>query len=252
MKRLQGIIIAIIVSIFIAILYWLFETPNIIFLGNLIVLLLILIKAKFSYFSIKVLVINYALMAVFFQYNTGRSYGILEISPLELHYLKMNLFIYIYNIITYLWVSSTKILEKESKLLEEDYQVGTISTYFCCLMAILTAIIAFPGMPFDPKYLDNRFIGLVQGSAWNHLSIVCLLFVLPKFKKSNLVKITYLFIVFWFISHYERVDIIGILLLSLIYILVRKKKIKLRTYIIVRSNRNCICIYNGIFRRTKS
>ena len=118
-------------------------------------------------------------------------------------------------------------------MLKGDYKVGTISTYFCCFLAIMTAIIAFPGMPFDPKYLDNRFIGLVQGSAWNHLSIVCLLFVLPKFKKSNLVKITYLFVIFWFISHYERVDIIGILLLSLIYILIKKEKIKLRTYIIV-------------------
>ena len=88
MKKLQGIILAIVTSILIAILYWIFESPNIIFLGNLIVLILILIKAKFSYFSIKVLVINYALMAVFFQYNTGKSYGILEISLLELHYLE--------------------------------------------------------------------------------------------------------------------------------------------------------------------
>lgn len=252
MKKLQGILVAIVVSILIAILYWLVETPNVIFLGNLIVLLLIIIKAKFSYFSIKVLVINYALMAVFFQYNTGKSYGILEISPLELHYLKMNLLIYIYNLITYIWITNTKILEKENELLQENYKVGWISTYFCCFLAIITAIIAFPGMPFDPKYLDNRFIGLVQGSAWNHLSIVCLLFVLPKFKKNNLVKITYLFVVFWFISHYERVDIIGILLLSLIYILVRKKKIKLRTYIIVRSSRSNFYIYNGIFRGIKS
>ena len=87
-KQLKTIIIMVMIIAITALLYWIFESPNVIFIANLIVMLLIIIKAKFSYFSIKSILMNYVLIAIFFQYNTGKSYGILEISQLQLHYLK--------------------------------------------------------------------------------------------------------------------------------------------------------------------
>lgn len=230
-SKLKGIIEVISVTIITLICYWIFETPNVIFIANLVIMFFVLFKAKFSYFSMKIVLMNYVLLAIFFQYTTGKSYGILEVSTLDLHYLQMNILIYLYNSICYIWINKTNILENEKELLNKNYKMSKLSIYFCCIIAIITAIIAFPGMPFNKSYITNRFVGLLQGNAWNHISIVCLIFLLPSFKKNNLVKFTYLFVVFWFISHYERVDIIGLLIFCFIYILVRKKDLNLRSYI---------------------
>lgn len=246
--RMQEISIILIISILSALLYWIWQTPNVLFIANLVILILIVVKAKFSYFSMKALIMNYILFAVFFQYNTGESYGILEVSPIQLYYFKINLLIYIYNCISYLWISNTRTLENEKELLNQNYTEGKFSVYFCCFVAIATAIIAFPGLPFSQEYLKNRFVGLLQGSAWNHLSVVCLLFLLPNFRKNHFVKITYAFVIFWFISHYERVDVIGLLLFCSVFLLARKKEIKIKSYFIIRNNRNIVCIYDGIYR----
>ncbi len=211
----------------------LFQEANILFIANIILMLLILIKAKFSYFSMKTILMNYVLIAVFFQYTTGKSYGILENTSLNLHYVEINTLIYIYNAISYIWISCTDILNKEKDLLKENFRIRKLSTYLCCAGAILAAIIAFPGAPFDMEYTSNRFQGLLPGNAWNHISMVCLLFLLPKFRRSNIVKITYAFVMFWFLSHYERVDVIGLIFFCLIYFFAKKEKIKLKTYIIV-------------------
>lgn len=250
--NLTGFIYIFIISFFTVIAYWIFETPNIFFISNLLMIIFIVAKAKISYFSIKTLIMNYILFAVFFQYNTGESYGILEISSIKLHYFEANLLIYIYNAMNYIWISSTRILENEIELLKSKFTLGKIATYFCCILAIATAIIAFPGMPFSQAYLSNRFVGLLQGNAWNHISIVCLLFIMPNFKKDNIVKITYIFTIFWFVSHYERVDIVGLLLFYVVYIVVTKYKIKLTTYLKGRSYINSCIIINGLFRGSKS
>lgn len=230
-KKVQGIFCVLITSLMTYILFYLFKTPNILFVSNILLLIYILVKAKFSYFSMKAIVMNYILFAVFFQYNTGKSYGILEVSKIELHYFLIIFLIFIYNSINIIWFSCSKVLEKEKKLLNNEFKIGKLSIYFCCTLAIITAIIAFPGMPFNKEYLNNRFGGMIKGSAWNHLSIVCLLFLLPEFKKNNFVKLTYAFVIFWFVSHYERVDIIGLIFFIFVYILSRKKNIKITNYI---------------------
>ena len=231
-KRFKSITLIILLTLITYISYTVFNTPNVLFIANMAMLILIVIKAKFSLFSMKAAVMNYILFAVFFQYNTGKSYGILEISQIELNYFMINLLILIYNLISFLWINCSKVLINENNLLNSDFKIGTLSTYFCCLLAIFTAIIAFPGIPFSAEYVSNRFVGLLRGNAWNHISIVCLLFALPNFKKSHFVKFTFAFVVFWFISHYERVDILGLLFFCFVFILSRKKNIKIRTYII--------------------
>lgn len=239
MKKIKKIynenfkMINIVAIIIIAIIAYILKKPNIIFALNILIVLLVAGKAKFSYFTMKIVIINYVLIAVFFQYTTGKSYGILEHSSISLHYMEMNILILIYNIITYLWINYTNILEKENELLKSNIYIGRISIIFCCLVAITTSIIAFPGIPFDKKYVINRFSGLLPGSAWNHITMVTLLFLLPSFKKSNITKATYAFVIFWFLSHYERVDIIGLLLFCIVYVLARKKSIKAKNYIII-------------------
>lgn len=227
----KKMIFALIISIFTIIAYLILKTPIVIFIANMIIMLLIIIKAKFSYFSMKIVLINYVLIAVTFQYLTGKSYGILEKSPINLYFLEINILIYLYNIITYLWIKLTNILQKEKEILKNNVYIGKISTYILCILAIATSIIAFPGLPFDKEYTFNRFSGLLPGNAWNHIAIVALLFLLPNFRKKNVVKLTYLFVIFWFLSHYERVDVIGLILFCFIYVMVKKYKIDIKTYV---------------------
>ena len=92
---------------------------------------------------------------------------------------------------------------------------------------------------------------LLPGHAWNQLAIVALLFNLPVLKKSKSVKITYLFVILWFLFNGERADITGLVLGLIVYNFMsqgktdRAKKVKLTIVAILFV---LILVFIGIIR----
>ncbi|MCX8074604.1 MAG: hypothetical protein N2749_03355 [Clostridia bacterium] len=242
----------ILIYIVLAVTYIISSEPNIVFLANVITMIFTIIISKISFFSIKSIVLNYLLFSCYFQYNIGESYGILEISSLPLNYLQINYIILIYNVLCYIWLASTNILKKEEEFLISKNLISLKSAYFCSIIAIVCAIIAFPGIPFSREYISNRFIALLPGTAWNHLSIVATLFAIGKLKDSKFVKFSVVFVIFWFLSHFERVDIIGLTVLLFILLVITKKleikPIKLMKYGVVALVIFIVMIYIGDMR----
>ena len=76
------------------ILYYFLNNSNIIFIFNIFIVIWILIKAKLSFFSVKIILCNYILFATFFEYNFNTSYGILHKED-NLYYTEVNFLIYI-------------------------------------------------------------------------------------------------------------------------------------------------------------
>ena len=116
----------------------------------------------------------------------------------------------------FIWIlifTNTNIIELEkNKMIKSNYQLNDFFVFFLCICAIFSILIAFPRLPFvKVADISGRFSALLPGNAWNHITIVCLILLIPSFKKNKLTKLTYLFCIFWFLSHYERVDIIGLL-----------------------------------------
>ncbi|NRS82860.1 hypothetical protein BD780_000085 [Clostridium tetanomorphum] len=97
------------------------------------------------------------------------------------------------------------------------------------IIGIIFAYIAFPQMPFTFNS-NTRFSALLPGNGWNHFSIVALLFAMPGLRKNRIVQFSYLFVCSWFLMHYERVDILGLIIaILLIYVVKTSKNIKLST-----------------------
>jgi len=200
---------------------------NIVFIFNLVLAFIICIKAKFSLISIQTVLINYILLPVFFQYNYGSSYGILEKGLIPVHYAAINYGVWLCNFMNLFFILNTSFLEKEKGILTKKIDMNLKKTYITATLAIVFTLIALPSLPFQTADARNLAIkALLPGSAWNHFAMVCLIFCIPKLKESKFVKFSFAFTIFWFLSHFERVDVLGLILLLMIIYLVNVDKEK--------------------------
>lgn len=194
---------------------------------NLFLCTMTILIANISLVSVWTIIINYIILNVYVYNITGEAYGILNLVK-EIHFEQMLIYMAIINLSLFFWGSCTKFCENEEKLINfASGKLGNTYIYLCCAIAIVCSIIAFPKMPFSFS-ANERFEALLPGNAWNHLVIVSLIAVVSELKKNHIVQCTYLFVAFWFLSHYERVDIIGIFILLIVLIMIKiKGKLKL-------------------------
>lgn len=211
------------------IIYLLFDLNiNFLFVLILIEFIMICTKCKLSFFTIKHLCVNYIVLALYYQYNFNMSYGILEYTNMPILYNNILIGIFLYNFIWLFIFFKTNIIENESKKIRSsNYSLNDYFVIILCVISIMSAIVAFPRLPFvKVSSISERFDALLPGNAWNHIAVIAMILIFPAFKKSMLVKLTFLFNVFWFVSHYERVDIIGLVFgLLIVYFLKNNTKI---------------------------
>ena len=200
-----------------------YVTGNIsyIFALNILILIIICRLSGFSIFTLQSITINYIQLPIVYQKSIGSSYGLLELSASSLEYEKIFLGIFLYNITIVLLLLFTNCLSKENKKQKFNIKIKGRAVSILSILSIVFAIIAFPKMPLFYSGI-NRFDSLLPGKAWNHLSIVCLLFLYNNYKTSKIVRFAYFFCITWFLLHFERVDIIG--LISFIIIMKNKYK----------------------------
>lgn len=187
---------------------------NLLFMINLIISLIMIFKAKISYLSVKNIIVTYTLFPFFMNYNYDLYYGIFGNIDFSFYLIAVQI-VLLYNLIWLFILFNTRILEKEKQLLKININIPKKIIYLFLLLAVITTIIRFPSLPFG-TYSD-RFTSLLPGNFWNHLTILLLVFCLPKLKSNKLVQLVYLFVIIWFLGHYERVDIIGLVLVCTIY-----------------------------------
>ena len=232
-KNRKLYLITILSTLLFVLIFLLTKSGNVLFFANLFLCGIICYKAKISIFSLKSLLINYVLVSVFFQFNTGKSYGILELGLIELHYMEMMLLALVYNFIMYMFIEISGVTKFEKKKILSEHKTSLLSAYACSLIAIISSIIAFPKLPF----IDNgeRFDALLPGNAWNHVTIIALLLAYPKLGKSWFVKFAYAFCFLWFLLRGERVDMLGLAVFILALSVAKKiyvaNKNKLKVYV---------------------
>lgn len=96
-----------------------------------------------------------------------------------------------------------------------------LSTWFFSVVAIASAIIYLPDLP--GKAYHEFSPSLLPGNAWNSVVAISYFFVLIGVKGSMLRKAALLFVPFWLLSHYARVDILGLILILYVIITNTKK-----------------------------
>lgn len=219
------ILFNVVISLIFISIYIISKNILILFILNVFLMGETILNFKISIFSLKSVIINYILFPLIYQYYTGTSYGLLQLNYVDIHYYYIFISIFLYNITSLLFLKFYKFNNEEKKKLKIPYTISNNIGILLCLLAIICSIIAFPTLPFTFNSA-NRFNALLPGNAWNHVVIICLIFLLGNLKNNKFVKFTFLFCAFWFLSHYERVDMIGIIVL-LVFIYFSKHEIKL-------------------------
>lgn len=218
--RLIGLIISL---IFTSLVFIVPINREILLIFNLCIMTMTLIKTRLSIVSLWSIVTNYVMINVYAYDVTGSAYGVLGLTNIS--FVPMLRYMLILNMSLFIWSYSTKILQYEELMLSySEFKPGRNFTTVCSVIAVLAILIAFPTIPFAFNS-EKRFESLLPGNAWNHLAIVTLLFILPNIKRYKKVVCAYIIVCFWFLSHYERVDVLGLLVvMSFIYIVKNKGK----------------------------
>lgn len=96
-----------------------------------------------------------------------------------------------------------------------------LATWIFSIIAIAASIIYLPDLP-GRAYTDLS-ASLLPGNAWNAVVVVAYFFVLVGVKDSLLRKAALYFVPFWLLTHYARVDILGLVLIMYLIISNMKK-----------------------------
>lgn len=213
------------------------STVNVLIILNFLIGIVTVLSAKVSLLSLWSLVSNYTYLNVVHYYFTSNGYGLLALTDKSsLHILEMSKYSLILNLSLLFWSMFTMFSSREDDLLKtysfEALEKNNSRQFinFACLVAITGSIIEFPRLPFTSVSSSTRFATLLPGTGWNHLTLIAMLFLLPSLKYSKQVKWTYIFVIFWFLSHGERVDMIGFLIL-LLFLYLKNHKITISTLI---------------------
>lgn len=200
---------------------------------NLIVGLVLLFSlVLISYFTMGMDLITYVIFCIellvvpiSIQFYSGRSYGLLGQNILELHYPQFieYTFIYCYLFLLICILFDYKSCEDKVKKVEFR-KYSNLNIIFNNTIAFSFAIVAFPRLSLTVS-ATQRFSMLLPGHAWNQLAIVALLFNLPYLNKKISVKVTYLFVILWFLLNGERADITGLVLGIALYSLWKYKTV---------------------------
>lgn len=210
------------------------ENQNHLMLGLLLNLLLLLITVayfKIDYMSFLILCVQALLVPATIQYFTGQSYGILnaQIVPVYLPYFIIFNFVYCILIIVLAIIFNFR--TDEIKLVNfKSKSFNNINIITNNVIAVLFTIVAFPRLSLSTSG-ETRFNMLLPGHAWNQLAIVALIFNYPYLKKRS-VKLTYLFVVLWFLLNGERADVTGLIFgLIILNFMTKKPKSEKSRYI---------------------
>ena len=192
---------------------------------NLIIALVLnLLLVMVSFLTLGIEIITFSLFCIILltipitiQYFTGESYGLLSLGLVQLHYADFLKYTFLYWVVFLIMSIIFKISDDEYKLVfVPNFKFNSLNIVFNNLMAIVFTIVAFPRLTLSVS-TNARFNMLLPGHAWNQLAIVSLLFNLSVLRKNNSVKLTYLFVILWFLLNGERADITGLILGIFVY-----------------------------------
>lgn len=161
------------------------------------------------------------------QYFTNTSYGLLELNLYPIYLPEILTIVYLYSVMMVFLSALFKFSFKEKELIKNGgLNIESTAIMFNNIVAIIFVIVAFPRLGMASSG-DTRFDMLLPGHSWNQLSIVALLFNFRYLKSHISVKLTYLFVIAWFLIDGERADVTGIILgISILFLQKSGKKAK--------------------------
>ncbi|TWT07125.1 hypothetical protein FQV26_04750 [Planococcus sp. CPCC 101016] len=201
---------------------------------NLFILIIFSFKFIMDIYIFKIGFATFSLVLLFLPIVSILGFGpIGEVQPLfndrthliEKHFYTLAFgalfFYYIWSVL--LWLTNKTYRNYDAKMLA--LYSGTVksllATWIFSALAIVSSIIYLPDLP--GKAYHDMSPSLLPGNAWNSVVVISYFFVLMGVKGSAIRKFALLFVPFWLLSHYARVDILGLLLILYLLLTVTKK-----------------------------
>lgn len=201
---------------------------------NLFILIIFSFKFIMDIYIFKVGFATFSLVLLFLPIISILGFGpIGEVQPLfndrthliEKHFYTLAFgalfFYYIWSVL--LWLTNKTYRNYDAKMLA--LYSGTVksllATWIFSALAIASSIIYLPDLP--GRAYHDMSPSLLPGNAWNSVVVISYFFVLMGVKGSVIRKFALLFVPFWLLSHYARVDILGLLLILYLLLTATKK-----------------------------
>lgn len=179
-------------------------------LFSLFIFAVIFYEAKFSFFTIISFLLVFTFLQVWVQDLYGNAYGMIQ----NAHYkIPLYVSIHLTCMLTFFdtllfFIFFTDIIKNEKRIYCKKITLNSVTTVVFILAAIILVIALFPSVP--NFVLSNRRTQGISGTYG--FVVVCLLLtsltVDTSFEHKQL-WVAYVFIVFWFLGHGERVDVLG-------------------------------------------
>lgn len=199
-----------------------------------LILVIFAIKFIMDLFVFKIGYASFSLLLLFLPVISILGYGPLgEVQPLfnaktlliEKHFYILAFaalfFYYVWSCLLYVGKKSFSLFDSIALKKLVGSSSSLLSTWFFSFLAIAASIIYLPDLP--GKAYHDLSESLLPGNAWNSVVVVSYFFVLIGVKNSRIRKLALFFVPFWLLSHYARVDILGLVLLMYLIITNTKK-----------------------------
>lgn len=191
-----------------------YNYSNMIKFGFIIILFMIIVKkAKFSFFSLLTFILVFTLFQEFMLEEYGIATGMLVTGIEAKNYFhELYLCTNIFCIIEYFFMSTTKMIDNEKKFYLMKIDITDFWAMFFSILALVITILIFPSIPTFKSNLINRFnSGILPFSGFAGLVFLLIAITYDYGKKNKYIYYIDIFIVFWFFGHAERVEALGLL-----------------------------------------
>ncbi|MFD1031305.1 hypothetical protein [Metaplanococcus flavidus] len=201
---------------------------------NVIILIIFTVKFTMDLLIFKIGYASFSLMLLFLPIVSLLGFAPHgEVQPLfndPTQLIEKHFYILAFSALFFYFVWSLLLLITKKSFAQYDFKVlsffsgasgSRLSTWFFSIVSIAAAIIYLPDIP--GKAYQDLSESLLPGNAWNSVVAISYFFVLIGSRNSSIRNIALVFVPFWLLSHYARVDILGLILIMYIIITNTKK-----------------------------
>lgn len=180
---------------------------------------LILWKAKYSFISVFAFLVNYCFLMEYFAYSRRYVYGILGLGYVDIYYFEMFLCCSILNLVVLLFIDRLDIAGREREIYKTGFRMAVGATKMYCALAVGITLLIFPSLPGHFDQADRFSQGILPFRGWSGIPFFFTAVSILGRQRRKTVFACALFIIFWYVSHGERVEAMGLIIFVAIWLL---------------------------------
>lgn len=201
-----------------------YKSPITAMLISIVQTIVIIRKAKFSFFSIFVFLINFCLLQEFFAYSGFSVYGILGSGWIDIYFYELCSCSYMLNVIVFVIITMTNVIENEKSLYTFRFDFSKNTITIITVIALIITVLIFPTLPGNFSTTNRFSNGYLSFTGWSCIPFFFVAIGILSGKRKKFVYLSAIFIMGWYVLHGERIDAIGLIIFIMLWYFNIKKR----------------------------